>query len=146
MRGVRHREGLVRAYGWSTDDPERAVVFAVGPHCTAIQHALNVLNDAPRLLEPCERPEPASIHRSPPAMGLPAGRRDGTPEAGDIRSRPPVRTLARGALARLRARSPRTVPVPGFQTVAQAEENAGAMAKGPPTPGHLAEIGRVLGR
>ena len=41
------------------------------------------------------------------------------------------RTLAQGALAWLWARSPRTVPIPGFRTVAQAEENAGAMALGP---------------
>ncbi|PKW07476.1 Aldo/keto reductase family protein [Streptomyces sp. 1222.5] len=41
------RQGLVRGYAWSTDDPERAAVFAEGPHCTAVQHALNVLHDAP---------------------------------------------------------------------------------------------------
>ncbi|MFG2358586.1 aldo/keto reductase [Streptomyces sp. NPDC048521] len=171
------REGLVRAYAWSTDDPERAAVFAAGPHCTAVQHALNVLNDAPRLLELCERSELASVNRSPLAMGLLAGRRSGTLPAGDIRSRPPAwlqgyegdgsgadpawlaridalrslltsdgRTLAQGALAWLWARSPRTVPIPGFRTVAQAEENAGAMAKGPLSPGRLAEIDRVLGR
>ena len=28
-------EGLIRAYGWSTDDPTRAEVFAVGGHCVA---------------------------------------------------------------------------------------------------------------
>ena len=32
------REGLVRAYAWSTDDPERAAVFAEGEHCAAVQH------------------------------------------------------------------------------------------------------------
>ncbi|WP_181798546.1 aldo/keto reductase, partial [Streptomyces sp. WELS2] len=56
------------------------------------------------------------------------------------------RTLAQGALAWLWARSPRTVPIPGFRTVAQAEENAGAIAKGPLTAGRLAEIDHLLGR
>jgi len=45
------------------------------------------------------------------------------------------RTLAQGALAWLWARSPRTVPIPGFRTVAQAEENAGARTKDLSPPG-----------
>lgn len=56
------------------------------------------------------------------------------------------RTLAQGALAWIRARSPLTVPIPGFRSVAQAEENAGALAQGPLTADQLAEIDRVLGR
>ncbi|MER5523658.1 aldo/keto reductase [Streptomyces sp. NPDC002677] len=168
-------EGLIRAYGWSTDDPARAAVFAEGPHCTAVQHTLNVLQDAPQLLEVAADLDLAAINRGPLAMGLLAGRRGGT-GAGDIRSRPPAwlpgfgdgsgpdsewvaridalrsvltsggRTLAQGALAWIWARSPRTVPIPGFRSVAQAEDNAGAMAKGPLTAGQLAETDRLLGR
>ena len=41
------------------------------------------------------------------------------------------RTLTQGALAWLWARSSRTLPIPGFRTVAQVEENAGALQKGP---------------
>ncbi|MEU2623886.1 aldo/keto reductase [Streptomyces sp. NPDC007157] len=168
-------EGLIRAYGWSTDDPARAAVFAEGPHCTAVQHALNVLQDAPELLRVAEDLGLAAVNRSPLAMGLLGGRRQAA-GAGDIRSRPPAwlpgfgdgdgadpewvvrvdalravltgggRTLAQGALAWIWARSPRTVPIPGFRSVAQAEENAGAMAKGPLTAGQVAEIDRLLGR
>ncbi|MGW6276830.1 aldo/keto reductase [Kribbella sp. NPDC055071] len=54
------------------------------------------------------------------------------------------RTLAQGALAWLWARSPRTVPIPGFRTVAQAEANAGAMAFGPLTDDQLAEITKLI--
>ncbi len=36
------------------------------------------------------------------------------------------RTLAQGALACLWARSEKTVPIPGFRTLAQIEENCGA--------------------
>lgn len=97
-------------------------------------------------------------------------------EAGDIRSAPPAwlpgfsqgagadpewvqrvdalkdiltsggRTLAQGALAWIWARSPRTVPIPGFRTVAQAEQNAGALAQVPLTAAQLAEIDGILGR
>jgi aryl-alcohol dehydrogenase-like predicted oxidoreductase len=56
------------------------------------------------------------------------------------------RTLAQGALAWLWARSPRTVPIPGFRTVAQAEENAGAMEHGPLRDDQLAEIATLLER
>jgi aryl-alcohol dehydrogenase-like predicted oxidoreductase len=170
------REGLIRAYAWSTDDPARAAVFAEGPHCAAVQHALNVLNDAPAMLRLCEEAGLASVNRSPLAMGLLTGKsRDRQPlEAGDIRSRPPAwlrgfgdgsgadpewlarvdalkdvltsegRTLAQGALAWLWARSSRTVPIPGFRSVAQAEENAGALEKGALTSAQLAEVDRLL--
>jgi aryl-alcohol dehydrogenase-like predicted oxidoreductase len=43
-------DGLIRGYGWSTDDPQRAAAFAGGSHCAAIQHELNVLADAPAML------------------------------------------------------------------------------------------------
>ncbi|WNE95222.1 aldo/keto reductase [Streptomyces luomodiensis] len=172
------REGLIRAYAWSTDDPARAAVFAQGPHCAAVQHCLNVLQDAPELLALCAESDLASVNRSPLAMGLLTGKHTAgrALEAGDIRSAPPAwlpgftadagadadwlrrvdalrsvltsdgRTLAQGALAWIWARSPRTIPIPGFRTVAQAEENAGAIAKGPLTAGQTADIDRTLGR
>ena len=56
------------------------------------------------------------------------------------------RTLAQGALAWLWARSPRTIPIPGFRTVAQAEENARAMEFGPLRDDQMAEIATLLGR
>lgn len=68
--------GTIRAYGWSTDDVERARRFAAGPGCAAVQHRLNVLEDAPELLALCEGLDLASIDRSPLAMGLLGGRYD----------------------------------------------------------------------
>lgn len=56
------------------------------------------------------------------------------------------RTLAQGALAWIWGRSPLTVPIPGIRTVAQAEENAGAMAFGPLTPEQMGEIEQILRR
>lgn len=45
------RAGKIRYYGWSTDDVERARLFARGEHCIAIEHRLNVLNDNAAMLD-----------------------------------------------------------------------------------------------
>jgi aryl-alcohol dehydrogenase-like predicted oxidoreductase len=54
------------------------------------------------------------------------------------------RTLAQGALCWLRARSPRTVPIPGVRTVGQAEQNAAALRQDPLPAAEMAEIARLL--
>ena len=54
------------------------------------------------------------------------------------------RTLAQGALGWLLARSPRTLPIPGCRTVAQAEENLGTLAYGPLPDAAFAEVERLL--
>ncbi|WP_408611105.1 aldo/keto reductase [Glycomyces xiaoerkulensis] len=55
------------------------------------------------------------------------------------------RTLAQGALGWLWAVSDRTVPIPGCRTVAQLEENAGALEKGPLTSAQVEEVAALLG-
>ena len=170
--------GQVRAYGWSTDHPERAAAFAdASRDVTAIQHDFSVLNDSADVLAVCERQDLASINRGPLAMGLLTGKftagsrlgdddvrgvapdwmvyfRDGRPapellqriEAVREVLRSGGRTLAQGALAYLWARSDRTVPIPGCRTVAQVEENAGALAHGPLTTDQATEVDELLGR
>ncbi len=69
-------EGTVRAYGWSTDDVARARSFSAGGAAAAVQHRLNVLEDAPDMLAFCEQAHLASVNRSPLAMGLLTGRYD----------------------------------------------------------------------
>lgn len=56
------------------------------------------------------------------------------------------RTLAQGSLAWIWGASPLTVPIPGFKSVTQVQENAGAMAFGPLTPSQMLEIDNILGR
>ena len=56
------------------------------------------------------------------------------------------RTVAQGALAWLWARSEKTLPIPGFRTVAQVNENGGAMMFGPLSSEQMAEIDRLLER
>jgi aryl-alcohol dehydrogenase-like predicted oxidoreductase len=83
--------GLVRAYAWSTDDPRLASLFAEGPHCTAVQHELNVLNDAPEMLAVCDRLDLASVNRTPLAMGLLTGKfsADSRLPQDDVRGKEP---------------------------------------------------------
>jgi aryl-alcohol dehydrogenase-like predicted oxidoreductase len=56
------------------------------------------------------------------------------------------RTLSQGALAWIWARSERTIPIPGFKSVEQVEENARAMVLGPLTPAQLGEVETLIGR
>lgn len=172
------KEGKIRFYGWSTDFPDRAEVFAQGPHCTAIQFQLNVLDDNPAVIALCEKYNLAAINRGPLAMGLLTGKytlqtrvsaddvrgekspewmryfRDGRPNPEWLAKVEALReiltsggrTLAQGALAWLWARSPQNIPIPGFRTVAQVQENAAAMPFGPLTPEQMGEIDAILGR
>lgn len=165
------QEGKIRAYGWSTDDPALARGFADGGHCATIQHDLNVVRDAPQILALCAEAGLASINRSPLARGALTGkyaagtvfatddvRRDDwsmdtffAPTLSKLEAVRDIltsggRSLAQGSLAWIWARSPMTVPIPGIRTVAQAEENAGAMAFGPLTAGQVAEIDALVGR
>jgi aryl-alcohol dehydrogenase-like predicted oxidoreductase len=170
--------GKIRAYGWSTDFPERAEVFARGPHCSAIQLQLNVLDDNPAMLALCEKHDLAALNRGPLAMGLLTDKyttrikvaaddvrgdkspdwmkyfKDGLPNPEWALKRDAIReiltsqgrTLAQGALAWNWARSEKTLPIPGFRTVKQVQENAGAMQFGPLTQAQMSEIDTLLER
>jgi len=147
--------GKIRAYGWSTDDPKRAAAFARGPHCIAVQHKLNVLEDNSEMLRLCEELGLAAINRSPLGQGLLTGKfhRDSRFETFDVRARWNLvngrqatqlkvldrirglltgdgRSLVQGALGWILARSPVTIPIPGFRSVAQVEDNCGVLTKG----------------
>ena len=171
-------EGKIRAYGWSTDFPERLEVFAQGPKCASVQLQLNVLDDNPAVLAICDQYDLAALNRGPLAMGLLTGKytleskpsvddvrgvkspewmkyfKDGKPNPEWLGKRDAVReiltssgrSVAQGALAWLWARSPHTLPIPGFRTVAQVQENAGAMQFGPLTSAQMQEIERLLDR
>lgn len=54
------------------------------------------------------------------------------------------RTLAQGSLAWIWARSEKAIPIPGCRTVAQVEENAGAMAHGPLSADEFAQVEKLL--
>jgi aryl-alcohol dehydrogenase-like predicted oxidoreductase len=56
------------------------------------------------------------------------------------------RTVAQGALAWLWARSEKTLPIPGFRTVTQVQENARALEFGPLTQEQMGQVDNILGR
>ncbi len=161
--------GKIRFYGWSTDDPNRARIFAEGLHCTAIQQRLNVFDGEEDTLKVCEKFNLASINRSPLGMGILTGKftKDTVIPADDVRSRRPAfqeqreqeleklekvrgelthggRSLAQGALSWLWARSPQTIPIPGFKTISQVEENINAMNFGPLPQDQMEQIDKLL--
>jgi aryl-alcohol dehydrogenase-like predicted oxidoreductase len=133
-------------------------------------------DEDPAILAVCDELDLASIVRGPLGMGLLTGKftaattfapddnrnvarwhpgfRDGRPTEDWLAKLDAIRevltsngrTLAQGALGWLWARSGRTIPIPGFKTVEQVEENCGALAHGPLAASQLAEIDRILGR
>jgi len=67
-------EGKIRTFGWSTDHPHLAAIFAESDHCTAIQHKLNVLNPADVMLALCAEKNLASVNKSPLNSALLTGK------------------------------------------------------------------------
>jgi aryl-alcohol dehydrogenase-like predicted oxidoreductase len=153
-------EGKIRWYGWSTDNPEGARVFAQGEHCTAVQHMMNMSYGEPQMLNInqilnlCAEYDLASINRTPLGMGMLTGKfhTDTTFSENHVRygwdlqgERPAqylqraetvrkmfadagdARTVAQIALSWIWTRSDRTIPIPGFKTLAQVKENIQAM-------------------
>jgi aryl-alcohol dehydrogenase-like predicted oxidoreductase len=170
------REGKIRTYGWSTDRPDAVEAFATSPSCGVVQQQLSVLDGNMELLALCEKLDLGSMNRGPLGMGLLTGKmapdstfpsedvrhhvewhpgfKDGRPSQDWLRKLAAIRdiltsngrSVAQGSLAWIWARSRLTVPIPGFKTVAQVEENAGAMSLGPLASSQLGEIDRILGR
>lgn len=166
-------EGKIRWYGWSTDNPEGAKVFAQGQHCTAIQHWLNMGYDQPQILAVCEENDLASINRSPLGSGMMTGKlnRDTTFPPDDLRStwnlKAPwptqrlqrieavrqmfaeagdPRTQAQIALAWIWTRCEHTIPIPGFKTLAQVTENIHALDFGLLTVDQMRKIDEIFER
>ena len=164
-------EGLIRFYGWSTDNPEGARVFAQGKYCVAIEYTLNVILDAPDMLAICDEFDQASISRGPLGMGLLTGKYSHNPKfaKNDWRNNKffqsafiqPIlhnldsirdiltsdeRTLAQGTLAWIWARSMRNIPIPGFRTLTQVQENVESLEFGPLSSEHVQQIDEILGR
>jgi aryl-alcohol dehydrogenase-like predicted oxidoreductase len=166
--------GKIRTYGWSTDRLDAMRAFSDSPNCSAVQQQFSVFDGNAELLDYCRGENIASVIRGPLAMGILTGKFTGGERFAedDFRSRVAWhpgfsggsprrewldalasirevlcsggRTLAQGALAWLWARSANAIPIPGFRTEAQAEENARAMEKGPLSAEQMAEIERLI--
>lgn len=152
------RAGKIRYYGWSTDDVERARLFAGGEHCIAIEHRLNLFNDNAVMLDLCQEQDLASLNRVPLLMGLLTGRwspetklEQGDPRAGWFEDEGFLKLLAcaqqiepyltsdgrsvvQGALGWIWGRFPLTIPLPGFRNMEQMRALTQAQQFGPLSP------------
>ena len=166
--------GKVRWYGSSISDPAIVRAMAEGPHMVAAQHELNLLRGELETLSVAEELGLASLNRTPLGMGLLSGRYrpDALPAADDVRRNSPWydffeegtmeryleriaearaeltadgRSLVQGALGWIWGHSPATIPLPGFRTVAQVEENTGAAEYGPLPAERMERIRAILG-
>jgi aryl-alcohol dehydrogenase-like predicted oxidoreductase len=164
------RAGKIRYYGWSTDDVERARLFARGEHCIAIEHRLNVFNDNSAMLDLCQEHDLASLNRVPLLMGVLTGRWSAETQLGeeDPRGRwfqdegflklldcaheitPYLtqggRSYVQGALGWIWARSAMTIPLPGFRNLEQVIELAQAQQYGPLPGGAMEAIAECVKR
>ena len=165
------KEGKIRYYGWSTDLPERARIFTKGEHYTAVQFALNVNHDNEEMRKLCADFDLGGINKSPLNKGILTGKfnADSTFPENDIRHGlnfkegvPAERlkqldalrevltarghTLAQASLAYIWALDERMVPIPGFKTVQQVKENAGALKLGPLSEEQMQQINEISGR
>lgn len=162
--------GKIRRYGWSTDIADSARTFASGAHCTSIQFRLNAIYDNPNMRQVCADFDLAGINKDPLNKGFLTGKfnENTTFPGNDNRSdwdfsQPELqkrlkivdeirdiltsngRTMAQGALAYIWALDERMVPIPGFKSVKQVTENAGAMQFGPLTEAQVKEIQTIVG-
>jgi aryl-alcohol dehydrogenase-like predicted oxidoreductase len=165
------KEGKIRYYGWSTDLPDRARIFTEGEHYTAVQFALNVNHDNEEMRTLCAEFDLGGINKSPLNKGILTGKfsTDSTFPEDDIRHGlsfkegvPAERlkqvdalrevltarghTLAQASLAYIWGLDERMVPIPGFKTVQQVEENAGALELGPLSEEQMQQINEIFGR
>jgi aryl-alcohol dehydrogenase-like predicted oxidoreductase len=162
------RVGKIRYYGWSTDDVERARLFARGEHCIAIEHRLNVFNDNGAMLDLCREQDLASLNRIPLLMGVLTGRWSPQTllEESDPRKKwfeqdgflnlltcvqqiePYLtsngRSYVQGALGWIWARSPLTIPIPGFRNMQQMQELVQAQQFGPLSKGAMKAVAKLL--
>jgi aryl-alcohol dehydrogenase-like predicted oxidoreductase len=168
------KEGKIRTYGWSTDRTDAVKAFSTSPNSGVVEQQLNIFDGNIELLKLCEEMNLASINRGPLGMGILTGKYNPDSSFNDDDVRKHVqwfpglingkpnkewllalesikeiltsngRTLAQGALAWIWARSPVTIPIPGFKTVKQVEENCAAMRFGPLTSRQMEEIDQIL--
>jgi len=163
--------GKIRWYGWSTDIVDSARTFASGEHCTSIQFRLNAIFDNADMRKVCADFDLGGINKDPLNKGILTGKFNTSSRfpANDIRSRADFsdpelaerfklvdelrdiftsngRTMAQGALAYIWALDKHMVPIPGFKSAQQVQDNAGAMEFGPLTDAQVKEIQTIVGK
>ncbi len=167
-------DGRIRYYSWGTEpggarrfvDRGRCPAVQFGMNLLTMS-----FGEAAGMLAFCDEHDLAAIINGPLGKGLLTGKFNQATqfEEGDLRQQrgwniqdgPLVkgrriveqlrdiltsdgRTLAQAALGALWARSPRCLPIPGFKTVAQVRDNAGALQHGPLGPQQMQAIADLV--
>lgn len=165
------QEGKIRWYGWSTDLVDRAAIFANGDHCATIQFRLNAASDNPEMRQLCAQHNLAGINKDPLNKGFLTGKftTASTFPQDDIRSQVDFneeriirrlemvealrevftaggRSMAQGALAYIWGLDTRMIPIPGFKTVQQVEDNANAMTYGPLSDEQVQQVKAIVAK
>jgi len=162
-------QGKIRWYGWVVNDAAKISVFAEGEHCAVLEFPCNLLRPNEPMLAACESQKLAGLCCTPLELGLLAGKYDSEttfpfddkrtdwnfkdgPEKECLRRVESVReimtaggrTMSQAAIGWLWAKREAAIPIPGFKTVAQAEENAKALELGPLGEDQMKQIDDVL--
>ncbi|MHA2226925.1 MAG: aldo/keto reductase [Candidatus Hodarchaeales archaeon] len=165
-------EGRIKGYGWSTDDVERAKVFAEGKNCIAIQYAIHMTRTNPKMIALCEQHDLAGVIRSPLGSGILTGKyskehmenlpkdhmwygKGFVEEDWFIKRQKKLeelkkllqndyRTVVQVLLSYLWSTSETTIPIPGAKTLAQIKENAAILEYGPLEPELLRSINAIF--
>ncbi len=165
------QEGLIGTYSWCNEQPESLSAFARDTNASVVPILLNVLEGNRELPSLCADLNLGVMVRRPLGMGLLTGKLQAGHQfaTNDMRTRfkwnletgkqaaqlgqlekikellcTGGRTLAQGALAWLWAFHPSLVPIPGFKTVTQVEENVSAMQFGVFPPEVMLEIETLM--
>ncbi|UCG03781.1 MAG: aldo/keto reductase [Candidatus Heimdallarchaeota archaeon] len=165
-------EGKIHYYGWSTDDPNRARIFAKGKHCTIVQFKHNLTFHNFRMIEEIINGfNLAGLIKGPLGSGILTGKyKDDSKlpnnhllhsiifDQGRIAKVRTLleeiheiliddgRTLAQAALGWIWAQNDMLIPIPGFRNMIQVEENVKAMEFGPLSRKKVSQINKVLSK
>jgi aryl-alcohol dehydrogenase-like predicted oxidoreductase len=162
-------EGFIRTFGWSTDSIPRAKAFADSKNCSSIQFTLNFTRENKPMLDLLDEFNLGGLIRTPLGMGVLLGKynekskapKDHYLQRVDFSSEGYKRTfeaveqlkelfvndgrsLAQAALGYLLAKHDRIIPIPGFKTVEQVEDNAKAMELGPLSKKIMKQIDNIF--
>jgi aryl-alcohol dehydrogenase-like predicted oxidoreductase len=163
-------EGKIKRYGWSTDDPERAILFAKQNNCSAVQFRHNIFSHNNTMIdEVIEKLGVSGLIKGPLGYGFLTGKykEDSTvpddhmwsdTKFNDARIKKQMqlldelksvltsdgRTLAQAAIGWIWAEHERLIPIPGFKNVSQVTENAGALELGPINKKVMDDVKRMV--
>ena len=162
-------DGLIRSYGWSSDDPKRVELFARKDHCSVTQFHLSISAVNPLMIKVLEDNNIGGLIKSPLNNGILTGKykNDSKRPLDHMMSNSQFdqgrikiirlkldklkeillddgRTLAQASIAWIWSLSDKVIPIPGFRTIEQVEENAKVLEIGPLKQSQIQEINSLF--